>query len=62
MDRAEVDTDDLLTVVLVLAVVWLLLEIIGAALELTALVLDVLPTLLAVAIVVLIALRLSDRI
>lgn len=62
MDRADVDTDDLLTVILVLAAVWLLLEILGAALELTALVLDVLPTLLVVAIVVLIALRLSDRI
>jgi hypothetical protein len=61
-DRADVDVDDLLKVILGLAIVWLLLEILGVVLDLTFALLDALPTLIVVAIVVLIALRLTDRI
>jgi len=61
-DRADVDVDDLLKLILVLAVVWLLLEIFGAVLDLTFALLDAIPMLIVVAIVVLIALRLTDRI
>ena len=61
-DRADVDVDDLLKVILGLAIVWLLLEILGAALDLTFALLDALPTLIVLAIVALIALRLTDRI
>jgi len=61
-DRADVDVDDLLKVILGLAIVWLLLEILGAVLEVTFALLDALPTLIVVVIVVLIALRLTDRI
>ncbi|TKX80402.1 hypothetical protein [Halorubrum sp. SD626R] len=61
-DRADVDVDDLLKVILGLAIVWLLLEVLGAVLDLTFALLDALPTLIVVAIVVLIALRLTDRI
>ncbi|OYR39900.1 hypothetical protein DJ82_00730 [Halorubrum sp. Ib24] len=61
-DRADVDVDDLLKVILGLAIVWLLLEILGAVLEITFVLLDALPTLIVLAIVVLIALRLTDRI
>jgi flagellar biosynthesis protein FliQ len=61
-DRADVDVDDLLKVILVLAIVWLLLEIFGAVLDLTSAVLQAIPQLIVVVIVVLIALRLTDRI
>ncbi|MFC7325143.1 hypothetical protein ACFQMF_11200 [Halorubrum rutilum] len=61
-DRADVDVDDLLKVILGLAIVWLLLEVIGAVLDLTFALIDALPTLIVVVIVVLIALRLTDRI
>jgi len=61
-DRADVDVDDLLKLILVLAVVWLLVEIFGAVLDLTFALLDAIPMLIVVAIVVLIALRLTDRI
>ena len=62
MDRAEVDTDDLLKVVLLLVVAWLLLEIVETVLDITSWLLDALPTLIGVALVVVIALRLTDRI
>jgi len=61
-DRADVDVDDLLKVILGLAIAWLLLEVLGAVLDLTFALLDALPTLIVVAIVALIALRLTDRI
>ena len=61
-DRADVDVDDLLKVILVLAIAWLLLEIVDTVLDLTFALLDAIPTLLAIVIVVLIALRLTDRI
>ncbi|RAW45040.1 hypothetical protein DQW50_11225 [Halorubrum sp. 48-1-W] len=62
MDRAALDVDDLLKVLLGLAIVWLLLEILGTVLDLTFALLDALPTLIVLVIVVLIALRLADRI
>ncbi|ELZ31239.1 hypothetical protein C465_15352 [Halorubrum distributum JCM 9100] len=62
MNRAEIDTDDLLKVVLLLVVVWLLLEIVGAVLDIAFWLLDAIPTLIGVALVVLIALHLTDRI
>ncbi|MFO8114098.1 MAG: hypothetical protein R6U01_01850 [Halorubrum sp.] len=61
-DRADLDVDDLLKVILGLAIVWLLLEILGTVLDLTFALIEALPTLIVVAIVVLIALRLTDRI
>jgi hypothetical protein len=61
-DRAGVDVDDLLKVILGLAIVRLLLEILGTVLDLTFALIEALPTLIVVAIVVLIALRLTDRI
>ncbi len=60
-DRADIDVDDLLKVILGLAIVWLLLEILGTVLDITFALIEALPTLIAVAIVVLIALRLTDR-
>jgi hypothetical protein len=61
-DRADVDVDDLQKVLHVLAIAWLLLEIVDTVLDLTFALLDAIPTLLAIVIVVLIALRLADRI
>ena len=60
-DRADVDVDDLLKVILGLAIVWLLVEILGAVLDLTFALIEALPTLIVIVIVVLIALRLTDR-
>ncbi|TKX57906.1 hypothetical protein EXE44_08565 [Halorubrum sp. SS7] len=62
MNRAEIDTDDLLKVVLLLVVVWLLLEIVGTVLEVAFWLLDALPPLIGIALVVVIALHLTDRI
>ena len=62
MNRAEIDTDDLLKVVLLLVVAWLLLEIVGAVLDIAFWLLDALPTLIGIALVVVIALHLTDRI
>ncbi|WP_096394265.1 hypothetical protein [Halorubrum trapanicum] len=62
MNRAEIDTDDLLKVVLLLVVVWLLLEIVGAVLEVASWLFDALAPLIGLALVVVIALHLTDRI
>ena len=62
MNRAEVDTDDLLKVVLLLVVAWLLLEIVETVLEVASWLLDALPAVIGVALVVVIALHLTDRI
>ncbi|ELZ44281.1 hypothetical protein C464_15650 [Halorubrum coriense DSM 10284] len=62
MNRAEVDTDDLLKVVLLLVVAWLLLEIVETVLDIASWLFDALPALIGVALVVVIALRLTDRI
>ena len=62
MNHAEIDTDDLLKVVLLLVVAWLLLEIVETVLEVASWLFDALPTLIGTALVVLIALHLTDRI
>ncbi|MUW15133.1 hypothetical protein GJ633_11075 [Halorubrum sp. CBA1125] len=62
MDRADVAVDDLLKVILALVIVWLLVEIFGTILNLTFALLDALPSLIGLAIVVLIVLWLADRI
>ena len=62
MDRADITVNGLLKMILGLVIVWLLVEIFGTVLNLTFALLDALSMLVAVAIVVLIALRLTDRI
>ncbi|QAU13225.1 hypothetical protein EKH57_11090 [Halorubrum sp. BOL3-1] len=62
MNRAEIDTDDLLKLVLLLVVVWLLVEIVETVLDVASWLFDALPTLIGIALVVVIALRLTDRI
>ncbi len=62
MNRAALDVEDLLKVVLGLVIVWLLLEIIGSLLRVTMTVFRALPTLIGITIVVLIVLWLTDRI
>jgi len=61
-DRAELEAEDLLKVVLVLVVVWLILEILGEVLELALGLLGPLRPLLGVVILALIVLWLADRI
>lgn len=60
--RGDIDTDTLLKVVLVLAVVWLALEVLDVFLDTLAFILTPLPKLLGLAIIVLIVLYLLDRI
>jgi hypothetical protein len=62
MNRAEIDTDDLLKVVLLLVVAWLLLEIVETVLDIASWLLDAIPPLIGLALVVVIALHLADRI
>ncbi|WP_418280112.1 DUF7554 family protein [Halorubrum sp. DTA98] len=62
MTRAKLDVEDLLKIVLALVIVWLLLEIVGTLLSITMTLFHTLPTLIGIAIVVLIALWLTDRI
>jgi len=61
-DRADLDVDDLLKMVLVLVVIWLVLEIVGEVFELALGLLGPLRPLLGVVILVLIVLWLADRI
>jgi hypothetical protein len=61
MDRAKLDVDTLLKIVLVLIVVWLVLEIIGGVLGLLGWLLGPLQPILGVVLVVLIVLWLLDR-
>ncbi|WP_302082078.1 DUF7554 family protein [Salinibaculum rarum] len=60
--RADIDVDTLLKVVLVLAVVWLILEVLGELLGALAWLLAPLPKLFGLALIVLIVLYLFDRI
>ena len=62
MNRAEIDTDDLLKLVLLLVVAWLLLEVVETVLDIAFWLFDALPTLIGIALVVVIALHLADRI
>ena len=58
-DRAELEVEDLLKIVLVLVVIWLVIEIAGEVLEFT---LGLLGPLLGVVVLILIVLWLVDRI
>ena len=60
-DRAAIDVETLLTVVLVLVIVWLALEIVGEVLDIALGLLGPLRPLLGVVILVLIVLWLLDR-
>lgn len=61
-DRAELEVEDLLKIVLVLVVVWIGLEIAESVLEITLGLLGPLRPLLGLVILVLIVLWLVDRI
>jgi hypothetical protein len=60
--RAEIDTDTLLKIVLVLAVIWLALEVLGEVLGALAWLLAPLPKLFGLVLIILIVLYLLDRI
>jgi hypothetical protein len=60
--RGEIEAETLLKVLLVLAVVWLALEVVEAFVETIQFVLAPLPELLGVVLIVLIVLYLLDRI
>jgi hypothetical protein len=62
MNRAALDVDDLLKLVLVLVVVWLVLEILGEVLDVVWGIFRLLPSVIGVVLVVLIVLWLVDRI
>ncbi|SNR62803.1 DUF7554 family protein [Halorubrum vacuolatum] len=62
MNRAALEVEDLLKIVLGLVILWLLLEIIGSLLSITLTLFNALPTLIGLLIVVLIVLWLTDRI
>ncbi|GEM_PF-1576646 len=62
MNRAALEVEDLLKIVLGLVILWLLLEIIGSLLSITLSLFNALPTLIGLVIVVLIVLWLTDRI
>jgi len=57
----DIDTDTLLKVILVLVVVWLTLEVLEAFVDVLQFILVPLPKLLGVAVIILIALYLLDR-
>ncbi len=59
--RGDIDTDTLLRVVLVLAVVWLALEVLEALLDTLGFIFQVLPKLVGLALIVVVALYLLDR-
>jgi hypothetical protein len=60
--RANLDADTLLQIILVLIVVWLVLEVLEATVDLIGSFFGLLPNLIGLAIVVLIVLWLLDRI
>jgi hypothetical protein len=60
--RGDIDTDTLLKVILVLAVVWLALEVLELFLDTLQFVFALLPKVLGVALIVIIVLYLLDRI
>ncbi|RLM56740.1 hypothetical protein DVK02_09645 [Halobellus sp. Atlit-31R] len=61
-DRAELEVEDLLKVVLVLAVIWLALEVVGGVLGILAELLGPLRPFVGLVVVALIVLWLLDRI
>ncbi|PSQ58961.1 MAG: hypothetical protein BRD23_05515 [Halobacteriales archaeon SW_9_67_25] len=60
--RGEIEAETLLKVVLVLAVVWLALEVLEVFLETLRFILAPLPKLVGLALIVLVVLYLLDRI
>lgn len=60
--RGAIDTDTLLRIVLILAVVWLVLEVLEVFFDALAFILTPLPKLLGLVLIVLIVLYLLDRI
>lgn len=60
--RGEIEAETLLKVVLVLAVVWLALEVLEVFLETLQFILAPLPKLVGLALIVLVVLSLLDRI
>jgi hypothetical protein len=60
--RAKMDVDTLLKIVLVLAVVWLALEILGEFLDALAFILAPLPKVFGLILIILVVLYLLDRI
>ena len=60
--RAKTDTDTLLKAVLVLAVVWLGLEVLQTFVQTLEFVFELMPKLIGLALIVLILLYLMDRI
>jgi hypothetical protein len=61
-DRADLDVEDLLRLVLLLVVVWLVFEIVGEVLGILGAILGPLRPLLGLVVVALIVLWLLDRI
>ncbi len=61
MNRARLDVDTLLKILLVLVIVWIALEVVGEVLGLFAWLLGPLQPLLGVALVILIVLYLTGR-
>jgi hypothetical protein len=61
-DRAAIDVDDLLKIVLVLVVVWLALEVVETVLDLTFGLLGALRPFVGLIVLILIVLWLLDRI
>jgi hypothetical protein len=61
-DRASLEVEELLNIVLGLAIVWLILEILDLLLDITFAVFRMLPTLIGIVLVVVIVLWLTDRI
>ncbi|MGQ4556520.1 DUF7554 family protein [Halobellus sp. GM3] len=62
VDRAKLEVEDLLKIVLVLVVVWLVLEVIGGILDILAWILGPLRPILGIVVIALIVLWLLDRI
>lgn len=60
--RADIDVDTLLKIVLILAVVWLVLEILGEILGALAFIFAPLSGIIGLVLIILIALYLLDRI
>lgn len=60
--RGEIEVETLLKVLLVLAVVWLALEVLDVFVETLQFILSPLPKLIGLAVIVLIVLYLLDRI
>jgi hypothetical protein len=60
--RGKIDTDTLLKVVLVLAVIWLALEVLELFVDALAFILTPLPKIIGLLVIVLIVLYLFDRI